>query len=819
MKKLYLSIVLILASLFTQAQLPVMVSDIKPGAIGGFEYASTYDYYTESFHIVWENNGYIYFTAVNYSSVPNGGTATNNYELWRSDGTAAGTSIVKDIYPGNTGSYPGDFYAINGTLYFTATTPTAGRELWKTDGTTAGTVMVKDIKAGAIGGFEHSSTYDYYSTSFSPVWTQGNTFYFVAIDYSSVPNGNTPSNNYELWKSDGTDVGTVKVKDINSNGSTGSYPGDFYAFNGALYFTATTAANGRELWKTDGTTAGTVLVKDIKAGAIGGFEYSSTYDYYSTSFSPVWTQGNTFFFVAIDYSSVPNGNTPSNNYELWKSDGTDVGTVKVKDINSNGSTGSYPGDFYSNNGTLYFTATTAASGRELWKTDGTTAGTILVKDIKAGAIGGFEYSSTYDYYSTSFSPVWTQGNTFFFVAIDYSSVPNGSTANNNYELWKSDGTDVGTVKVKDVNSNGSTGSYPGDFYAFNGSLYFTATTAANGRELWKTDGTTAGTVLVKDIKAGAIGGFEYSSTYDYYSTSFSPVWSQGNTFYFVAIDYSSVPNGGTANNNFELWKSDGTGVGTVKVKDINSNGSTGSYPGDFYANNGTLYFTATTAASGRELWKTDGTTAGTVMVKEIKAGAVGGFEYASTYDYYTMAFTSPFSIGNDFYFVANDYSSVPNGNTPSNNYELWKSDGSAAGTSKVLDIHPSTTVGSYPGEFALALGKVFFAATDNTHGRELWVINAAATDVEELTSDQTLTLYPNPANDQLKIKWRSENLDQSLNKIEVSDLNGRSLLSETLTDAKGDFSYSLNVSNLSPGIYFVNLQGDGYNKTMKFVKQ
>jgi ELWxxDGT repeat protein len=701
MKKLYLSIVLILASLFTQAQLPVMVSDIKPGAIGGFEYASTYDYYTESFHIVWENNGYIYFTAVNYSSVPNGGTATNNYELWRSDGTAAGTSIVKDIYPGNTGSYPGDFYAINGTLYFTATTPTAGRELWKTDGTTAGTVMVKDIKAGAIGGFEHSSTYDYYSTSFSPVWTQGNTFYFVAIDYSSVPNGNTPSNNYELWKSDGTDVGTVKVKDINSNGSTGSYPGDFY----------------------------------------------------------------------------------------------------------------------SNNGTLYFTATTAASGRELWKTDGTTAGTILVKDIKAGAIGGFEYSSTYDYYSTSFSPVWTQGNTFFFVAIDYSSVPNGSTANNNYELWKSDGTDVGTVKVKDVNSNGSTGSYPGDFYAFNGSLYFTATTAANGRELWKTDGTTAGTVLVKDIKAGAIGGFEYSSTYDYYSTSFSPVWSQGNTFYFVAIDYSSVPNGGTANNNFELWKSDGTGVGTVKVKDINSNGSTGSYPGDFYANNGTLYFTATTAASGRELWKTDGTTAGTVMVKEIKAGAVGGFEYASTYDYYTMAFTSPFSIGNDFYFVANDYSSVPNGNTPSNNYELWKSDGSAAGTSKVLDIHPSTTVGSYPGEFALALGKVFFAATDNTHGRELWVINAAATDVEELTSDQTLTLYPNPANDQLKIKWRSENLDQSLNKIEVSDLNGRSLLSETLTDAKGDFSYSLNVSNLSPGIYFVNLQGDGYNKTMKFVKQ
>ena len=53
----------------------------------------------------------------------------------------------------------------------------------------------------------------------------------------------------------------------------------------------------------------------------------------------------------------------------------------------------------------------------------------------------------------------------------------------------------------------------------------------------------------------------------------------------------------------------------------------------------------------------------------------------------------------------------------------------------------------------------------------------------------------------------------------MSDINGRTILSETLTDAKGDFSYSLNVSNLSPGIYFVNLQGDAYNKTMKFVKQ
>jgi len=819
MKNFYFTTILLLVALLSNAQLPQLVSDINPGAVGGFEYSSQYYYYNYNFNIVWEHNGYIYFTAVDYSTVPNGNTPTNNYELWRSDGTAAGTSIVKDIYPGTTGSDPQDFHEINGTLYFTATSPTSGRELWKTDGTTAGTVIVKDIKAGSTGGFEYASQYYYYYHSFNPIWIQGNTFYFVALDYSTVPNGSTPSNNYELWKSDGTTAGTVLVKDINSNGSLGSDPQDFHVINGTLYFTATTNAEGRELWKTDGTNAGTSIVKDIKTGATGGFEYASQYYYYYYSFNPVWIQGNTFYFVALDYSTVPNGSTPSNNYELWKSDGTTAGTVLVKDINSNGSLGSDPQDFHVINGTLYFTATTNAEGRELWKTDGTNAGTTIVKDIKAGSTGGFEYASQYYYYYYSFNPVWIQGNTFYFVALDYSTVPNGSTPSNNYELWKSDGTSSGTVKVKDINSNGSIGSDPQDFHVINGTLYFTATTNAEGRELWKTDGTNAGTTIVKDIKAGSTGGFEYASQYYYYYHPFVPVWIQGNTFYFVALDYSTVPNGNTPSNNYELWKSDGTNAGTIKVKDINSNGSEGSYPQDFKEINGTLYFTATTSAGGRELWKTDGTNAGTLLVKEIIAGSVGGFQYASQYYYYDLTFNSPFSVGNNFYFVANDYCSVPNGSTPSNNYELWKSDGSTAGTSKVMEIYPSTTVGSYPGEFAVALGKVFFTATDNTHGRELWVINAAATDVEELTGDQSLALYPNPANDQLKIKWRSENLDQSLNKIEVSDLNGRSLLSEILTDAKGEFSYSLNVSNLSPGIYFVNLQGDGYNKTMKFVKQ
>src|SRR6516162_3732493 len=66
-------------------------------------------------------------------------------ELWKSDGTAAGTSLVKDINPGSAGSYPYDFVKVNGTLFFAANDGTHGKELWKSDGTAAGTGMVADI--------------------------------------------------------------------------------------------------------------------------------------------------------------------------------------------------------------------------------------------------------------------------------------------------------------------------------------------------------------------------------------------------------------------------------------------------------------------------------------------------------------------------------------------------------------------------------------------------------------------------------------------------------------------------------------------------
>ena len=74
-------------------------------------------------------------------------------ELWKSDGTAAGTVMVKDIYPGAVGSYPKNMANVNGTLFYQAFDPHGGYELFRSDGTSAGTYMVKDIYPGYTGSF------------------------------------------------------------------------------------------------------------------------------------------------------------------------------------------------------------------------------------------------------------------------------------------------------------------------------------------------------------------------------------------------------------------------------------------------------------------------------------------------------------------------------------------------------------------------------------------------------------------------------------------------------------------------------------------
>ncbi len=134
---------------------------------------------------------------------------------------------------------------------------------------------------------------------------------------------------------------------------------------------------------------------------------------------------------------------PGIDRELWKSNGTLNGTVRVADIRP-GSAGSEPGGLTDVAGTLFFVADDGSTGRELWQSTGATA--TLVGDIYPGATGSDPTDLT------------AVGSTLFFAADD---------GTHGAELWHSDGTAPGTGLVKDV-TPGSAGSTLGWLTAVNG---------------------------------------------------------------------------------------------------------------------------------------------------------------------------------------------------------------------------------------------------------------------------------------------------------------------------------------------------------------
>src|SRR5690606_33647553 len=117
----------------------------------------------------------------------------NNYEIWISDGSSSGTSQLKDINTGNSGIQPMDLKPFNGGVIFTGVLSNFGQELFISDGTNTGTFMLKDINPGPSGSY----IYD-----LCPI---GNKYLFVA--YSDTYG-------QELFITDGTSVGTELLKDI-----------------------------------------------------------------------------------------------------------------------------------------------------------------------------------------------------------------------------------------------------------------------------------------------------------------------------------------------------------------------------------------------------------------------------------------------------------------------------------------------------------------------------------------------------------------------------------------------------------------------------
>ncbi len=559
-----------------------------------------------------------------------GSIFADGMELWKSDGSESGTTMVKNIAPFFNEGYgdssdPSGFTSLDGRLYFLANpTPRSGyqREIWRTDGTEAGTLAIE-------GGFNKDlvshngelffarafpESFVHFSlarrdnvqpisvgisrtgngngdASPSAVVGLGDYIYFSATDgisgrelwrfntvtsvanlvkdivpgergaginvitsfrnevYFSVVIGRS---DYQLWKTDGTEAGTQFLTSV----QTLSQRKSFVPVGNTMYFAGYRSTDGWELWKTDGTTEGTIQVKDIYPGRT--YEYGT--GYYPNSANPsslVNLNGKLFFYA----------NNGTDGGGLWTSDGTTSGTVMFADLNqdpySYEAVGSYPSGMKNLNGVMYFFASNQ-SGRGVWKSDGSVVGTARIKGLEDGL--GI-------------------GPSLQFVRIGKELLFVGSDSTDGIELWKTDGSKAGTTLVRDIRAGGLDSEIR-NLTAGIGKIYFTADDGVHGRELWESDGTPSGTKLVRDIRSGL-------------DLATGKPWSSEpeELTHINGVLYFTADNGVRGR---EVWRTNGNAAGATLMRDVLV-GPGSSEPENLRAFNSSLYFSAKWPI-GRELW-------------------------------------------------------------------------------------------------------------------------------------------------------------------------------------------------------------------------
>jgi ELWxxDGT repeat protein len=443
---------------------------------------------------------------------PVGGTALfvasddeHGRALWRSDGTAGGTSVVAVIDP--AGAHPSyqslrheRYAAVGGRLFFVVDDGRHGAELWVSDGTAPGTRLVRDVHPGPDG------------SAISELTARGRKLFFTLEGVHAA----------RLWKSDGTAAGTVRVR---SRGASPVDPTDLHAWHGDVYFEAGRrgVGPGRALWRSDGSTRGTRLVEDIRPGAnldprIGKFTGAAT----------------RLYFVANDGPARGDDNTG-----IWRTDGTAKGTRYVRNVDPGRSLydeAPYPEQLTTIGDRLLFSDTDCTHGQEPWSSNGTSRGTRLL-DLDPRTAGPNACGP-----GSNPQALVAYAGAFHLIAH-----VEGRNA-----LWRTDGTEAGTTAVADLPA--STYSYfagstvAGDllylYFYEPGDLYDPPLDA-----LWVSDGTPGGTRELRDFSGATDGAPAVDSTHT----------AVGDRLLFLVSD------GSASDPEYTLWSSDGTPEGTSPV--------------------------------------------------------------------------------------------------------------------------------------------------------------------------------------------------------------------------------------------------------------
>lgn len=354
------------------------------------------------------------------------------YEVYATDGTEAGTRLVKDIYPeaNNQGSSPSSFIRFAGRLYFNAAGngPLDSSQAWRSDGTDAGTerllheskelyiaeaIVVKDklfLSDGTSVYLVDANHQVSKVKEFTDTWGLSN---FSAWNEKLVFSNYNPENaQLELWSSDGTEAGTKNISRSVFLG--GSQP---VALGNKLYFGGNDINYASNFYISDGSENGT----QVLTAAIAGINNLTLI-------------GEKMLFTAAD---------DAHGDELWVSDGTEQGTKLLKDINP-GRGHSSPGNFKKiGEKVLFRTAEGQSSGRTeisyLWVSDGTEAGTHRLSgegsEFFANAIPGK---------AIAVKSVSDTQAVFWIGRKENTTIA---------DLWVTDGTQAGTRPVRDKNGN------------------------------------------------------------------------------------------------------------------------------------------------------------------------------------------------------------------------------------------------------------------------------------------------------------------------------------------------------------------------------
>ncbi|HEY0513112.1 MAG TPA: ELWxxDGT repeat protein [Thermoanaerobaculia bacterium] len=665
-------------------------------------------------------------------------------ELWRSDGSPAGTRRLREIVPGSGGSAPRLFASFGDLVYFFADDP-AGIGLWRSDGTNRGTQRVLSLppfssprslfRQGSRLYFTEGVS-SYYQPDGPDLWTTDGTaagtrpvppfdhargggpqviWVFPGLGDRAVFFGVQGKGNYQLWITDGAARSAQPLTHLAPLPNGGELPiRGVGTTNGHLLF----AIDGR-LWTSRGSPAGTRPLGGCPGGCPTGVEIWDAPASGALAGQLLFSSGtpaNTSLWVTdgtgagtrklVDLCTSSCGTAPALAWtalgkvfffyqdQLWATDGSSGGTRPLADHPDQLSDDSSP-LFVTLGGRVLFPVSSPDTGAGLWATDGTPAGTEPLATVEEGASS----------YPQGFLPFG--GGVLFFTCIDGTGQP-----------WSSDDGTQGLPGATDCRSP-TRDNDPPRFLRLGDAAFFTGWTDDFVSRIWRTDGTPEGTAILfqpgADEYLAQVAVFRGKLFFTTVADAETRFWTSDGTaggttrIFSLPLRYvSGLTVAGDllffqaedADGRTHDWVTDGTAAGTRPFVDVLANP-----PAPFIPFRGAFYF------SGDGLWRTDGTPEGTTTVLPNDASPDPLFGIRNL-----------ISFAGSLFFIAQTGSPYDDQPHP---YALFRSDGTALGTSsvKVLGVdpeYPSATPAVVAGSF------LYFVAGEAEHGQELWRTDGTA---------------------------------------------------------------------------------------------